>query len=107
MDGRRVFRHCFKTFVGRKSRTHVESDEDRIAVLTSASEARSNLDKVGTELGEREWGSAFPVGSREFRRHILSLKKERKEEASADGPEWAGREEVLVLWSRELRPDQS
>ena len=87
-----MFKHCFKILVGRKSRTQEESEEDRIAVLTSASVAKSNLDMLGTVFGEEECGDALSIGSLEFRRQILSLKKERKEEASEGGTE-----EVLVL----------
>ena len=89
IGGRKVFQHCFKTLalVDKKSRTQEESDEHKIADLTSASVARSNLDMVSTNFGEVEWGDAFIVGSREFNRQILSLKKDRKEEASGDGQE--------------------
>ena len=89
MDGSRMFKYCFKTLVGRKSKTQEESEEDRIVILTSASVAKSNL--VGTEPWEGEWGDELSVRGWEFRRQILSLKEERKDEASKGGQEWEDR----------------
>ena len=95
-DGSKVLRHCFSTQVGRKSRIQEESEEDRIADLTSASEAKANFERIGTQPLGKECGDVLSGESLEFSKQILSLKKERKDDASKDEQECAGREEVLV-----------
>jgi hypothetical protein len=51
IGGRRASRHDLSTDVGIKSRQQVASDDDRIAVLTSAVVAGENSDSDGGGVG--------------------------------------------------------
>jgi len=103
IGGRSESRHDFRTRVGIRSREQVESDDARIAALTSSQETGVKSVKRGGGLGGEICGDAVEAGNVACSLVILSQKKFRKAEASSDGDEAEGSDGRGVRQRREFR----